>query len=190
MRALDCLVAEHVVIWTFLDTIAEAHDAMQRGVRPPRRFFDLLVEFAREFVDRFHHGKEELQTFELLGRRHHGALDSQIEILREQHDQGREHITAIAGALDRYEAGSDDAVTELMAHMAIFTSLLRLHIQREDAVFFPLAAESFIEEEELELEVLFRQVDEAMGDEFVADSERLVHYMGTLLVGRGERAGA
>lgn len=181
-HALDTLVAEHDLIWTFLDVAVEALQQMESGENPPRRFFDGLVEFARDFVDRFHHGKEEHQTFTLLASKQHGALDPHMDILNQQHDRGRRHVTAIASALDSYAAGEDDAVDEVMEHTAAFTSLLRLHIHREDNIFFPLAREQITPEEGLDLEVLFRQIDECMGDEFVHDSRRLVEYMRSLLV--------
>jgi hemerythrin-like domain-containing protein len=182
MHALDCLVAEHELIWVFLETITVAQHEMEQGVNPPRRFFDLTVEFAREFVDRFHHGKEELQAFDLLARKHHGALDRHIEVLNQQHDEGRAHISAIARAMDGYAAGTQEAIAEVLEHVTAFATLLRLHIHREDDVFFPLARESFTPEETVELDLLFRQVDECMGEDFIADSHRMVRYMRSLLV--------
>ena len=105
MQAIRILVHEHRLIRQYLDILGFAIERIERGEHPPREFFENAVLFSRDFVDKYHHYKEEHQMFALLAQEVEGQLDGAIAALRYQHERGRVQVSAIATALDGYTPG-------------------------------------------------------------------------------------
>lgn len=136
MNPLEILADEHRLIRQALDSFHLATQKMEEGINPPVEFFEKAVGFARTFVDKRHHFKEEYLMFGRLAERHQGELDAEIEALRHQHDSGREYVSEMANALDGYSKGRDAEVIVMLENLAPFPSMLRRHIHREDRVFY------------------------------------------------------
>ena len=130
MDPIETLVDEHELIRQFLDNLSMAINKLESGVGPPREFFEISIEFARNFTDKFHHFKEEHVMFAQLAQKKGGVFDGPIDALRHQHERGRNFITAISDSLDGYSKGNDFDITTLLENLAAYTSLLILHIQK------------------------------------------------------------
>ena len=182
MKPLEILCNEHGLIRHFLDNLALAVEKLESGERPPREFFENAVKFCRTFADKFHHIKEEHVMFVRLAQKQSGAIDGQIESLRHQHERARDHIAAIAGALDGYAAGQPVQTSQVLESAAAYISLLRNHIHTEDHVFFPMVQEMLSEEEEGQLQVEFEKARQKAGGSAFEDSHKLVVDMGSMLV--------
>ncbi len=183
MNAIDTLRAEHGLIRQYLDNLAAALGKMERQEPVPTVFFEHAVLFAREFVDKYHHFKEELQMFTLLAQKHGGELDVDIEGLRNQHENGRNHIAEIDFAKEGYGQGQEVATTTLIEHLASYISMLRQHIHREDHRFYPLAREAFTDDEMAHLAAEYERANEKAGDDFFGKSQDRVLKMEALLGG-------
>ncbi len=183
MNAIDILVAEHGLIRQFLDNLTTALGKIERGEKIPKTFFEHSVLFSREFVDKHHHFKEELQMFTLLAQKHDGRLDAAIEGLRNQHENGRNHVAEIDFAKEGYEAGQEPATTTLLEHLACYISMLRQHINREDHRLDPMALEALSAGEMESLLVEFRRANDKAGEGFFEKSQDRVLKMGALLTG-------
>ena len=181
MRPLETLSNEHGLIRQFLDNLRLAQGKLEDGKNPPREFFEKVVPFAREFVDGFHHFKEEHVLFLQLAQKQQGAVDAQLDSLRYQHERGREFVTTIADSLDGYEKGDPIKTSRLIESVGALTALLRQHIHTEDHVFFPVAGETLSEGEIDAVQLEFdRQRDRSGGDAF-EENHKLVIDMGSLL---------
>jgi hemerythrin-like domain-containing protein len=181
MHPIEILADEHRLIRQALDSFSLATHKMEQGINPPVGFFEKTVEFARTFVDKRHHFKEEYLMFGRLAERHQSELDAQIESLRNQHDHGREYVSEMANALDGYAKGKDAQVTIMLENLASFTSMLRNHIHREDHVFYPMVEKDLPQEELDELAELFVKEDEKAGRGSFERMQRLVNELVTLL---------
>jgi len=181
MKPLETLRNEHGLIRQFLDNLTLAVEKLQNEEPPPREFFDLAVEFAREFADRFHHFKEEHVMFVRLAQKKSGAIDGQIEALRHQHERGRNCVAAIADALDGYAAGKPAQVSQVLENVAAYAALLRNHIHKEDHIFYPMAQEVLSAEEESQLEAEFAKAREKVGEDTFERCHKLVVDMGSML---------
>ena len=152
MNPLETLSNEHGLIRQFLDNLTLSAQKIEGGQWPSRAFFEIAIDFARTFADKYHHFKEEHVLFVRLAEKKRGEVDAQLESLRYQHERGREHITAIANALDGYVERDHMKVTTMLESVAAYVSLLRHHIHVEDHIFYPLAKNVLAKNEMQELE--------------------------------------
>ncbi len=181
MKPLETLRNEHGLIRQYLDHLEDALKKMREGKRPPRKFFDDAVYFARKFADDYHHHKEEYVMFVQLAQKHSGEYDGQIESLRHQHETGRDHVAAMDAALDGYAERDPIQTDALMLAMMEYIPMLRDHIHTEDHLFFPMAYEQFTEEEEEQLQREFDRAREKAGEEGFEHFHKTVVDMGSAL---------
>ena len=181
MNAIDILRAEHGLIRQYLDALGMALGKMERGERVPKIFFEHAVLFSREFVDKFHHFKEEMQMFTLLAQKHEGEFDDSIAMLRNQHENGRDHVAEINYAKDGYESGQEAAANTLLEHLASYTSMLRQHIHREDHRLYPLAEKVLTADEMAGLMVEYKRADAKAGEGFFEQHRERVLKMEAVL---------
>jgi len=181
MQPIEILANEHRLIRQALDSFSLATNKMEQGINPPVEFFEKAVDFARTFIDKRHHFKEEYLMFGRLAERHQSELDAQIEALRHQHDHGREFISEMANALDGYAKGKDAQVTIMIENLASLVTLYRHHIHREDHVFFPMVENDLSQEELDDLGGLFAKEDEKSEHGTLERMQRLADELVTLL---------
>jgi hemerythrin-like domain-containing protein len=181
LKPLETLRNEHGLIRQFLDQFEAAGKQLEYGKRPPREFFEMGVRFAREFADEFHHIKEEHILFVQVAQKHGGTMDAQTEALRHQHETGRDHIVAIANALDGYEAGHAIQTDQIKDAIRDYVPMLREHTHTEDHQYFPLAEKVLSEEEHAQLQVEFDRAREKAGDEPFEFYHMMVVQMGSML---------
>jgi hemerythrin-like domain-containing protein len=181
VKILQSLVHEHRLIRQYLDNLAFAAERLEHGERPPKEFFENTVLFAREFVDGYHHFKEEHQMFVLLAQKVKGKHDAAIDALRYQHERGRAIVNAISQAIPGYEGGNERDLLAILENIAAFGALLRQHINREDSVFYPMARKELSKEDQERLAEEFKRADEKAGGDCFDRNEERVMKMSALL---------
>jgi hemerythrin-like domain-containing protein len=136
---------EHGVILLALNALEELIDDVEAGDTPDRAYFEKAVEFLRTFAARGHHGKEEDVLFKaMLEEMDYPKNVAPVAVLSTEHVKTRELIRGFAeaaAALDR----DPTAPHRLIENGRGYLKLLRLHINREDRVVFPMV-EQFMDE--------------------------------------------
>jgi hemerythrin-like domain-containing protein len=120
--------------------------------------------------------------FVRLAQKSAGAIDAKVDMLRYQHERGRNFVNEIANSLDGYEKGDSVKTTALIESTAAYISLLRHHIHLEDHVFYPLAEETMSPQEKQSLLEEFEKENKRSGEKTFEECHKLVVDMGTLLV--------
>ena len=182
MNALEILTNEHGLIRQYLDNLAVAVEKIENGQKPPREFFELAVDFARNFADKHHHFKEEHVMFVRLAQKHNGTIDGQIESLRHQHERGRSLVAEISNSLDGFQGGDAYKTEILLESLAAYIALLRHHIPTEDHVFYPLVKSEFTAQEMDFLREEFEKAQEKAGATTFEESHKQIVDMGSMLV--------
>jgi len=177
MQAVTTLKEEHMVILEFLDQLALAGERVLQNKFPPKEFFDKAVGFAREFADKFHHYKEEDIMFRVLAQKHAGALDNDLEKLRQQHEHCRTYISAIAASAEGCVAGSDSEARILHRNLVDYVETLRSHISFENVTFFPRIVRELSSDELAALATEFGKWDEKMGGATYEEAKKTVKAM-------------
>lgn len=141
MSATDILKEEHRLIERVLDALERAAGQLERGGNIRPGFFVDAAAFASGFADGCHHRKEEGVLFGAMiaaGAPVHGGA---IDMMREEHDQGRFFVRAMRDGAQRLASGDIMARGKVVANAKAYVALLRDHIMKEDEMLFPMADE-------------------------------------------------
>ena len=117
-----------------------------------------MVDFAQNFTDGCHHSKEERVLFPTLEERD-AAAGGPVNVMLSEHEVGREAIRAIDAALPDVDE-SEAARTAVAGNLALYAHLLRLHINKENQVLFPLAERILSDQEQEMLAAEFERIEE------------------------------
>ncbi len=98
-----------------------------------------MAEFIREFADRTHHGKEEEILFEEMNQNGFSKEECPLSVMYTEHDQGRSHVRQLKAYAEQMDPWSEQDRQGVVSHARAFVMLLRLHIQKEDNILYPLA---------------------------------------------------
>jgi hemerythrin-like domain-containing protein len=167
---------EHRVIEHVLDALERATDHLARGgaVRPA--FFLDAADFISGFADGCHHRKEEGVLFGAMQESGAPGRGGPIEMMLDEHEQGRAFTKAIRAAARSLEKGDDSARAPLVANARGYVALLRDHIMKEDELVFPMADDLLTPEQEAQVLRGFARVEhEDAGDGAHAKFHALAH---------------
>lgn len=155
---LDQLVADHDVIQRALVLVEDVAECLEHDQVAPENLHKWLMNFFSEFVDKYHHHKEEHGLFPLLELAGIPREGGPVGIMLREHEQGRELVRAMA---QTSEEGQPSArlITE-------YLSFLRAHIEKENRVLFPLANEVLDDHQKQELSEIFETIkQQTLGDQ-------------------------
>ena len=148
------LVDEHRVILRAIALIPRLAAGLATGLDAVRRRqVRELLDFVRNFADRFHHAKEEDLLFPLFAEA--GEI---IAAMQTEHETGRGHVRAAAAAA---EAGDGATVA---ARLTAYAALLTEHIRKEDEILYPWMDRALNDSQVGKLFAEFRAVDLRFGE--------------------------
>lgn len=141
MYGIDILVEEHKNIISLTEYMRRMCCEIIDGGEPDTEEFRKGIAFARNYADRYHHGKEEKILFRIMLEKLGPAAEKLVRNgMLVEHDLGRYHITELEAALRRYEeAASVEGKLDIIAHAAAYADLLGRHIGKEDQVVYTFA---------------------------------------------------
>lgn len=154
--AVEQLRHEHELVLMVAGAMEREAERIERTGRADREPVAEMVAFARGFTDACHHAKEEKLLFPLLERRAESA-GGPLSVMQSEHAAGRAAVKAIDDDLGRLERG--EPAPELAADLTAYARLLRLHIEKEDDVLFPLADEVLVEGDKRWLAEEFERIE-------------------------------
>jgi hemerythrin-like domain-containing protein len=129
MMPTETLREEHRVILRALDALERACERLSAGQPLPRDWWSDLIQWLRGFADRNHHGKEEYCLFPAMEKAGLPFEGGPIDIMLEEHTEGRELLLAMETADPARQAGTGRR----------YVHLLRDHIAKEHEVVFAIA---------------------------------------------------
>lgn len=121
------LVDEHTNIKRVLARLPALADRIRKGLdEETRQMVSGVIEFIRNYADKFHHAKEEdiLFTYFATG-------SDIITVMCKEHEIGRSHVRAALAALEQGNA------PVLIEHLTVYGALLKDHIRKEDEILYP-----------------------------------------------------
>lgn len=137
--ALEILSAEHQNILKVLEAVLEECHGLGSGKETDVGFFRKVVNFVKNYADKFHHAKEEDILFVELNRE--GVLShcNPTQQMLYEHDLGRGFVKAL-------EEGIEENNKEKIIKNAIeYAQLLQDHIFKEDNILYPMADDALSE---------------------------------------------
>jgi hemerythrin-like domain-containing protein len=138
-RAIEVLMGEHRLIEQALGSLETYAEAVAEGFSPGREVIGEYAAFLRGFADTCHHGKEEEILFRRMIERGFSRDSGPIAVMLHEHDLGRAHVRALQALAAGTGTLSPRETDELLRHVSDYVPLLRVHIQKEDHVLYPIA---------------------------------------------------
>jgi hemerythrin-like domain-containing protein len=176
MMPTETLRHEHEVILLVLQGAGREGKAAQQSGRCDLGRVEKMVDFFQMFVDRCHHSKEERFLFPAMRKRGIAVAGGPLGVMLREHDSGREHVKAIACALEGTKEGRLECAAPLGENLVGYAALLREHIGKENDVLFPLADKVLTAEDQIKLTTSFDKVEsEEMGESVHEKYRQLAH---------------
>lgn len=148
------LVEEHTVIKRAIALVPRLTADFAAGISDVRRGpLQEVLDFIRNFADRYHHAKEEDLLFPFFSDA--GEI---LATMHAEHETGRGLVRASVAAL----AAGDGAA--LAKHLTAYGALLTEHIRKEDEILYPWMDRSLSDTQIGKLYAAFREVDARFGE--------------------------
>jgi hemerythrin-like domain-containing protein len=140
-KALDILMDEHRVIERVLGSLETLAGRLEDEPDPRGALRD-FGRFFKEFADRCHHAKEEDRLFVEMVRHGFPREQGPIAVMLADHVEGRAHVGALVRAGEATGPLTAEERASVRFHVHAYVPLLRGHIQKEDRVLYPMAADA------------------------------------------------
>jgi hemerythrin-like domain-containing protein len=140
MNPIEKLEAEHQNILKGISLLQEGADRLEKGDKISADFFRKLIDFIRNYADKYHHAKEEDILFVRMEKSGFPTDTGPVGVMLFEHDQGRGFVSKMADAVEKYDSGDNSAINTIVENAQGYIYLLRQHIEKEDKVLYPMAA--------------------------------------------------
>jgi hemerythrin-like domain-containing protein len=160
MDAAHTLRNEHETIKFALSVLDKVTKKILRNPDPISiDYLGELIEFFQVFTDKCHHGKEEGFLFPALMKKGIQKNDGPIGVLLDEHEKGRRYMQQLKTLIPLLRKADDTAIKQTDVLVMSYISLMGLHIEKEDAVFFPIADKHLSSEEQADLDHEFEKLE-------------------------------
>ncbi|GBC72144.1 Iron-sulfur cluster repair protein YtfE [Candidatus Calditenuaceae archaeon HR02] len=167
------LIADHETILTALDRLELRLSEMKRRGAVDVETFNKFLIFARSFIDKCHHGKEERCLFPCLERRGIPREGGPIGVMLYEHELGRKLVWELDELLRSYSEGKATPET-IFSKCEEYIQLLRQHIAKENNVLFPAGESAAGREDVREVTECYEVIEgKEVGHEVHGELERL-----------------
>lgn len=138
-KTTKILLDEHQNILKVADALERECNALKSGKKVDEKFLLEIIDFVRNYADKFHHAKEEDILFKEFCKNEGELHCNPIEQMLYEHNLGRDFIGGI-------EEGMKKRDKKMIVENALgYVHLIREHISKEDNILYPMA-ESAINE--------------------------------------------
>lgn len=156
------LMDEHQNILTVIKVLNLEITTLESGKEIDVEFFKEVIDFIRNYADKFHHAKEEDILFAQFDKKSDQAHCNPVPQMLHEHELGRDFVKNL-------EIG----VNENNKHKVIenargYAGLLQEHIFKEDSILYPMIDEVLSSENQDAIAVEFKKVEaETTGEKYV-----------------------
>ncbi len=132
--------------------LVQEHDSILKMIRVTRSMLEQtncatlrvdhleqVIDFIRNFADKYHHLKEEDVLFVEMVRHGMTKENGPIGVMLHEHDEGRQFIAQAVGAVERYKDGDAAAFGIIRENLLNYCVLLTQHIAKENNILYPMA---------------------------------------------------
>ena len=179
MEALRIIKDEHRNLWRIAITLDRVIDDMVAEGKADHAFLGSVFDYFEQFVDDFHHPKEDGYLFRLLRQRSPEAA-SVLDRLEAEHRNAPANLRGLRDKLALTASGRV-AVSDLAEVLRIYLDGLKEHIRVEEKDVFPLATTALGADDWREIDAAFlNNADPVFGTEAQAQFRELFHRVASL----------
>jgi hemerythrin-like domain-containing protein len=159
MSPIETLKEEHQVILMVVENAERVGNDIRKGRGVDWTEVEVIVDFFRNFVERFHHRKEEKCLFKRLEDRGVADDSGPISTMLTEHEATKNLVDALIDVLPEACLGDLKALEEVEENLSGFAELIREHIAKEETILFPLAEKLLVLEDWRALAAAFQGVE-------------------------------
>ena len=159
MRPTEMLMVEHRAIKQVLSCLGEMVRQTGKSGSLNRPMAEKVIDFIRNFADTCHHGKEETHLFRMMEARGFSPYQGPTAVMRQEHDFGRDCVKQMVASVDGATAGEKASVKKFVDNATLFADMLLSHIEKEDTRIYPMANNTFSDDDQEELMAAFHEVE-------------------------------
>jgi len=148
---------EHQNILRVIDHVLAECQRLEKGGDLDVEFFEQIIDFIRNYADKFHHAKEEDILFATMLDNVECMHCNPIPVMLYEHNEGREYVRGMEKALNRNDKH------DVIENARDYCYLLQNHIYKEDNVLYPMAEEAI---KELQKEIVLQKYIEVETSKF------------------------
>ncbi|MBL7922698.1 MAG: hemerythrin domain-containing protein [Bacteroidia bacterium] len=156
-KTIELLYEEHANIINAIDIVKQLKPLISQNTERYEELCHELLDYFRDYADRYHHHKEELILFPLMSKKNELLGEGVVAEMFSQHTEFREMTSNIRVAL------SEKQYTSAQKQLEEYTEALLDHIAVENDELFVIAESLFSEDELDKMYFGFRDVDAQIG---------------------------
>lgn len=171
VKPIANLLADHVQIWSALDSIEAALGEIARGHRS-LAFFEKAHEFIHVYADGAHYDKEDVLFAAITGQ---GVPfgGPPVACLTMEHDATLAESERMGAALAAVRGGNEAAWFLVADAFARYSAIIRVHLPKENLGFFPMSERVLPAQVQADLGVKFAEIDAALPTTFAGAVQEL-----------------
>ena len=139
MDAIDILINEHKNIKKVLSAIKKDCEELVEGKPADVNFYKSVIDFVRNYADKYHHKKEEDKLFNIMAEINESVKNGPIMGMLMEHDLGRMYIKNLDESVLSYEKGDLKQKAYIVANALSYAVHLSNHIDKEDTAIYMMA---------------------------------------------------
>lgn len=172
---------EHRAMASVFNELVSQVSACEAGGMPDFELLGRMVHYLREFPEKTHHPKEDEYLFSTLAMRS-GDASKLVEETREEHVLGSELLERLAKELDNFREHKTPAANAAFCAAAkTYVQLQWNHMNREEQVLIPMAAQCLKKEDWERISEVFRNNENPLfGVKAKNDTHKLKDALATL----------
>jgi len=151
------LAKEHENILKIAGALNKECDLVEKGKEIDKEFFSKVIDFIRDYADKFHHAKEEDILFKEFIKKVESNNScvhcNPVEQMLVEHNEGRNFVKGMKEGLEK----NDKNV--LIENARGYVNLIREHIFKEDNILYPMADEAISDEVEKSMLEKFKKIN-------------------------------
>lgn len=156
MDITSVLSEEHQNILRVFGKLQVSCDKLEQGGELDKDYFYQVIDFIKNYADKYHHAKEEDILFQAMLKKLDHLHCNPIPVMLHEHDAGRFYVQGMEKSL----AAND--LESLIESARNYCLLLENHIYKEDHVLYPMAEEALNDEEKEAVNLRYREVEMKM----------------------------
>ncbi len=182
MKSIDILKEEHKYIKMVLAGLRRQCIRMVNGEQVEYELFYRMIDFVRNYADKYHHKKEESHLFNVMSQELGKDVENgPIMGMLVEHDFGRAHIYELEKALKACREGDADARVDIIASALGYEKMLLKHIDKEDNAVYQFAARTLAPETLSRLDHEFDRIESdaentILRNQYIAFAQSLEHH--------------
>ena len=141
MGPIEKLMDEHQNILKGISFLENGCDRLEKGDNIPADFFVSMIDFIRNYADKYHHAKEEDILFIRMEKAGFPSGGGPIAVMLAEHVQGRDFVAGMEEACGKYAGGDKSSAKVIVENGRGYVYLLRQHIEKEDKILYPMAVD-------------------------------------------------